>query len=178
VTDGVGQQLKKIGSRFAFEFFLEIWKPRIIETLREWLSGVSVEDLRKVVSEDKFPDTGSLNLSAVTPYAEYLEKISVERVLEDYLAPARPDLVQELQEMGMQGATWLVKFRLHLLEQVKRAGEEVKTDLVQATCDACGKSWPVPRAEFDSIEECPFCHTRKDEPPAGKVDNNLLKNDN
>ena len=166
----VMHSLKKVGSRFAFEYFLEVWKPKVVEALRKWLARYTVEDITKMVSRGRFPDTSKLDLSALTDYAEHLEKISIERLVEDFLAPARPDLIQALQEMGMPGAKWLVKLRLHLIDKIKRGEKPTeaslpKEDIVIATCDACAKSWPVPRAEFDSIKECPFCGHGKDEAP-------------
>lgn len=157
MSDGMLKQVKKVGSRFAFEFFLEVWHDRLVEMLRKWLATIAVEDIRRMVRGGKFPDTSDLNLGAADDYLEYLEKISTERLFEEYLAPARPDLAQAIQELGMPGARWLVKLREHLLDQVRHR-VPVKQDIVQATCDNCGKSWPVPRAEFASITECPFCH--------------------
>ena len=172
MSDGVGQSLKKVGSRFAFEYFLEIWKPRLIEMQRKWLAAVTVEDVKRMVKRGKFPDSAGLNFGAVRDYYEYLEKISTERLFEDYIAPARPDLAQAIQEMGMPGAQWLVKLRDHLMKQAKGPGvlstEEtqvspMKEDIVQALCDVCDKSWPVPRDEFDKIESCPFCGHKQGE---------------
>jgi len=163
MSDGIAQQFKKVGSRFAFEFFLEVWQPKLIEMLRKWLSTVTVEDLQKMVKRGKFPDPAGLNLGAVQDYIEYLEKMSTERLFEDYIAPGRPDLAQAIQEMGMPGAQWLVKLRQYLLNQVRGVAKTVKQDIVQAKCDACGKSWPVPRAEFKDITECPFCHHKQGE---------------
>jgi len=172
MSDGMVKQFKKVGSHFAFEFFLEVWKDKLVEMFREWLSPITVEDVQKMVKRGKFPDTQDLDFSGVKDYTEYVEKISTERLFEDYLAPARPDLSQAIQEMGMTGAQWLVKLRGHLLSQVKSEAKPdneataspVKGDIVEASCDACGKKWPVLRSEFNSIEECPFCHAGKDEP--------------
>jgi len=160
------QQVKKVGSRFAFEFFLEVWKEKLVEVLRKWLSSVTVEDLKKMVKRGKFPDTAGINFGGVQDYIEYLEKMSTERLFEDYIAPARPDLAQAIQGMGMPGAQWLVKLRQHLLNQVRKVAKPVKQDMVSAKCDSCGKSWPVPRDEFDKIESCPFCgHKQGEEIP-------------
>ena len=163
MSDGIAQQFKKVGSRFAFEFFLEVWQPKLIEMLRKWLSTVTVEDLQKMVKRGKFPDPAGLNFGAVQDYIEYLEKMSTERLFEDYMAPARPDLAQSIQELGMPGAQWLVKLRQYLLAQARGVTKTVKQDIVQAKCDACKKSWPVPRAEFKDITECPFCHHKQGE---------------
>lgn len=163
MSDGMVQQLKKVGSRFAFEFFLEVWKERFVEMLRKWLSSVTVEDMQKMVKRGKFPDTEGLNFGAVQEYLEYVEKMSANRLFEEYLAPARPDLAQAIQEMGMSGAQWLVKLREHLLDQIRQVTKPVKKDMVQATCDSCRKSWPVPREEFDKIESCPFCGHKQGE---------------
>ena len=163
MSDGMVQQVKKVGSRFAFEFFLEVWKEKLVEMLRKWLSSVTVEDLQKMVKRGKFPDPAGLNFGAVQDYIEYLEKMSTERLFEEYIAPARPDLAEAIQEMSMPGAQWLVKLRQHLLDQVRKVAKPVKQDIVQAKCDACGKSWPVPRDEFDKIESCPFCGHKQGE---------------
>ena len=172
MSDGMLNQFKKAGSRFAFEFFLEVWKEKLVEMLRKWLSSVTVEDLQKMVKRGKFPDTQGLDFSGVKDYTEYVEKISTERLFEEYIAPARPDLAKAIQEMGMPGAQWLVKLRGHLLSQVKGPGvlstEEnqvspTKEDIVQALCDVCDRSWPVPRDEFDKIESCPFCGHKQGE---------------
>ena len=160
---GIGEQFKKVGSRFAFEFFLEVWQPKLVEMLRKWLLSVTIEDLNRMVKRGKFPDTTGLNLGAVQEYYQYLEKISTERLFEEYIAPARPDLAQAIQELGMPGAQWLVKLRQHLLYDTKSFTKPVKQDLVQATCDNCRKSWPVPRDEFDKIESCPFCGHKQGE---------------
>ena len=172
MSDGMLNQFKKVGSRFAFEFFLEVWQEKLVEMLRKWLSSVTIEDIQKMVKRGKFPDTAGLNFGGVHEYVEYLEKISTERLFEDYIAPARPDLAQAIQEMGMPGAQWLVKLRDHLMKQAKGSGilstEEtqvspMKEDIVQALCDVCDKSWPVPRDEFDKIESCPFCGHKQGE---------------
>lgn len=169
MSDGMLQQFKKVGSRFAFEFFLEVWKDKLVAMLKDWLSSYTVEDVQKMVKRGKFPDTESLDFSGLKDYTEYLEKISTERLFEDFIAPARPDIAQAIQEMGMPGAQWLVKLRTQLWNKVIGTGEgtsspAVKEDLVQATCDVCKKSWPVPRSEFESIKECPFCGAGADEP--------------
>lgn len=171
---GVVDDLKKIGSRFAFEYFLEVWKDRLIALLRNWLSKYTVDDIKRMVRRSKFPDTNDLNLISLRPHLEHLEKISTERLFEDYVAPARPDLAQTIQEMGMPGARWLVELREYLFTQIRGSGSTEKRDLVTATCDNCHKSWPVARAEFASIKECPFCGHGKDEPASGEDANKTI----
>ncbi|MBA7607048.1 hypothetical protein ES703_14200 [subsurface metagenome] len=66
----------------------------------------------------------------------------------------------------MPGAEYLAKLRLRLIELVKQPEKALakstdyksKEKMKLATCDKCGKSFPVPEAEASSIEECPFCH--------------------
>lgn len=168
----VKETLKKIGSRFAFEYFLEVWKPKLVDALRNWLKRYTVEDIQKMVSRGRLPDTSKLEFGGLSDYVEYVEKISIERLVEDFLAPARPDIIQAIQDMGMPGAKWLVKLRLHLLNRIRQGVKSESTtpkeDIAMATCDACGQSWPVARSEFDAIKECPFCHTESDKqsPPS------------
>jgi len=163
MAEGIFQQLKSVGSHFAFEYFLEIWKPKLIEMLREWLSGYTADEIKKMVRKGTFPDTSNLNFGAVQGYYEYIEKITALRLLEEYLLPARPDLVEAVTRMGIPGANWIVKLRQKLLDQIKGYVKQEKQDIVQAVCDKCGKSWPVPREEFDKIEACPFCGHKQGE---------------
>ena len=152
------EQLKKFGGDFAIEFFLEVWKPKIIVGLREWLESYTPEQIRKMVSQGKFLDVRRINFSVASDYLEHIEVISAEELFKDFFIPARPDLAETLLDIPAdRGIRWFEKLRQHLLDQVKEAAESVKQDIILAKCDACGKSWPVPREEFDTIESCPFC---------------------
>jgi len=161
----VKNSLKKFGSRFAFEFFIETMHKQIVEALRKYLKGLEPKDITAMVSEGRFPPLEKLDFTAVSDNAEHFEKISLVRHME-LIAEARPDLATAIQDMGMAGAEYLAKLRLHLIELVKHPEKALakstdykpKEKMVQATCDKCGKSWPVPEAEASSIEECPFCH--------------------
>jgi len=163
----VMDSLKKIGNRFAFEYFLEVWKPKLIEALKKWLARYTVEDVQKMVARGRFPDTSKFDFSPAAEYVQYIEKIPIGRLVEDFLMPARPDLIEALQEMGMPGAKWLVKLRVHLLDKIKQGGKTEaatpKEDIVMAACDVCGKSWPVKKDEAESVTKCPFCGRGKDE---------------
>jgi hypothetical protein len=164
MTDGIMQAFKKVSGHFAFEFFIEVWNKRIIEALQEWLKGYTPEKMEQLARQGKFPDLQDLDFSVVRNYLEYLEDISAERLFVDFLIPARPDIAEALLNMSAnKGVKWFQKLRDHLLDRV-RGAVPAEADIVQAVCDNCGKSWPVPRSEFDSIKECPFCHTGKDEP--------------
>jgi len=161
----VKKRLKKFGSRFAFEFFVEMMHEQIVKALRKYLRGLGPKDIIAMVNEGRFPSVEHLDLTAVSDNAEHFEKISLVRLME-FIAEARPDLATAIQDMGMPGAQYLAKLRLHLIELVKHPEKALakstdyksKEKMKQATCDQCGKSWPVPEAEASSIEECPFCH--------------------
>ena len=166
----VKKQLSKFGSRFAFEFFIETMHERIVEALRKYLRRLEPKDITAMVSDGRFPPLEKLDLTAVSDNAENFEKISLVRLME-FIAEARPDLATAIQDMGMPGAEYIAKLRLHLIDQIKHPEKALakSTDykseekMKQATCDQCGKSWPVPEAEASSIEECPFCGAGKDE---------------
>jgi len=123
-----------------------------------------------MVSEGRFPPLEKLDLTAVSDNAENFERISLVRLME-FVAEARPDLATAIQDMGMPGAEYLAKLRLCLIEQVKHPEKALakstdyksKEKMKLATCDKCGKSWPVPEDKAASIEECPFCHAGKEE---------------
>ena len=171
----VKKRLGKFGGRFAFEFFVEMMHEQIVKALRKYLRGIEPKDMTAMVNEGRFPSLEKLDLTAVSDNAENFEKISLVRLME-FVAEARPDLATAIQDMGMPGAEYLAKLRLHLIEQVKHPEKklaksteyEPKGKMKLATCDKCGKSFPIPEAEASSIEECPFCHAGKEE---GAIDN-------
>jgi len=173
------EALKKIGSKWLFEFFLEQFHDQIVEGLKKVLAPYTEADIRRMVRKKIFPDVPPELFQAASQYAEYLETITVERLVEEFLGPARPDLIAAIESMDMSGAQWLVALRNHLINCIKEPGKapiqhRERKDMVMATCDICGKSWPVPREEFGSIEECPFCHAGKDE----TIDNGASSGDN
>jgi len=171
----VKKRLGKFGGRWAFEFFVEMMHERIVKALRKYLRGIEPKDITAMVSEGRFPPLEGLDLTAVSDDAENFEKISLVRLM-DFIAEARPDLATAIQDMGMPGAEYLAKLRLHLIDQIKHPEKalaksteyKAKEKMKLATCDSCGKSWPVPEDKASSIEECPFCHAGKDE---GGIDN-------
>ena len=160
----VKKRLGKFGGRFAFEFFVEMMHERIVKALHKYLRGIEPKDIPAMVSEGRFPSLEKLDLTMVSDNAENFEKISLVRLME-FIAEARPDLATAIQDMGMPGAEYLAKLRLHLIELVKHPEKPLakSTDykseekMKRATCDNCGKSWPVPEAEASSIDKCPFC---------------------
>ena len=172
----IKKRAKKAASSWAFWFFVEMGHDQIIKGLREYLASMHPEDIPRMVKKGEFPPLEDLDFSAVGDNIEQLEQVPLFSPNDDgdppglveYLAEARPDLVKAIQKMGMQGAEYLVQLRLHLLDLIKHPEKplaesteyetKVEEGMVQATCDQCGKSFPVPKAEADSIKECPFCH--------------------
>lgn len=160
----IKKSLSKFGSRFAFEFFIETMHERIVEALRKYLRRLEPKDIPAMVSEGRFPLLEKLDFTAVSGNAEHFEKISLLRLTE-FIAEARPDLAAAIQDMGMPGAEYLAKLRLRLIELVKYPEKALakSTDykseekMKLATCDQCGKSFPIPEAEASSIDKCPFC---------------------
>ena len=163
------RRAKKFGSRFAFEFFVEVMHDQIVEALQKYLSSIQPEDIRSMVRKSRFP-LEKLDFTVLGDNIEHLEKISLVRLME-FVAEARPDLATAIQDMGMPGAKYIAKLRLHVLDQIKHPEKELaksteyapKGKMKLATCDKCGNSWPVPEAEAASIVECPFCKAGKEE---------------
>ena len=162
----IKKSLVKAGTSFAFWFFVEVMHDAIIKGLRDYLTPIKPEDIPRMVRKGEFPPLESLDFSAVGDNVEHLEKISLVTLVE-YLAEARPDLVKAILDMDKRGAEYLAKLRLHLLKLVKHPEKplaestkyEPKGEMVKATCDQCGRSFAVPKAEAETIKECPFCHT-------------------
>lgn len=164
------RRLGKFGGRFAFEFFIETMHGQIVKGLRKYLAGIQPDDIPGMVSEGRFPPLEKVDFSAVSDNAEHFEKISLVRLME-FVAEARPDLATAIQDRGMPGARYIAKLRLHLLDQLKHPEKALaksteyqpKGEMKLATCDKCGKSFPIPEAEASSIVECPFCHAGNEE---------------
>jgi len=166
MTIKVSQRVKRFASRYAFEFFLEVMHDSIIEGFKKYLSPINPEDVRRMVREGTFPPTENVDFSAVTDHADFLEGIGELRLMEDFLAKARPDLAKAIIDMDAAGAEWVVKLRQHLLEKVRHPEAELakstdyvpKKDTVLLTCDKCKKQWPVAKDQAAAVKECPFCH--------------------
>ncbi len=161
----VKKRLVKAGSSFAFWFFVEMMHDEIVKSLRKYLASIQPEDIPRMVRKGEFPPVEDLDFSPVSDYSEHLEKIPLVTLVE-YLAEARPDLVKAVQDLDKRGAEYLAKLRLHLLDLVKHPEKPLaestkyapkEEELVRATCDKCGKSWAVPKAEASSLDKCPFC---------------------
>ena len=160
----VKKSLVKAGSSFAFWFFVEIMHDNLVKSLREYLASIQPEDIPRMVRKGEFPPLEHLDFSALTGNVEHLEKIPLVTLVE-YLAEARPDLVKAIQDMDKRGAEYLAKLRLHLLDLVKHSEKalgksteyKAKGEMAKATCDKCGKSWPIPKEQAASIDKCPFC---------------------
>lgn len=158
------RRLGKLGSRFAFEFFVEAMHDQIIEGLRKYLDGIQPDDIPGMVRKGHFPPPEKLDFTTLGDNIEHLEKISLVRLME-FLAEARPDLATAIQDRGMPGAKYIAKLRLHLLDQIKHPEKELaksidykpEEKMKLATCDNCGKSWPIPETEASSLDKCPFC---------------------
>lgn len=167
---GIKEEFKKIGSRFMFEFFLEVFHDRLIEAFREFLAGYTPERIKEMVVKGEFPYIPPDNLVSVKGYEQYLERIKPERFA-DALQEARPDLAQALEEMDMEGGLYIIKLCDHYLNLIAHPEkaepkllEGLPKEMMEAVCEECGKSWPVIREEFSNIKECPFCHIGKDNP--------------
>ncbi|MBA7468314.1 hypothetical protein ES705_15623 [subsurface metagenome] len=170
LTKRAKKRLGKLGSRWAFEFFIETKRDQIVKGLRKYLAGIQPDDIPEIVRKGRFPPLEKVDFTAVSDNAEHFEKISLVRLMK-FVAEARPDLAAAIQDRGMPGAKYIAKLRLHLIELVKQPEKalgksteyEPKGKMKLATCDNCHKSWPVPEAEVASIKECPFCGHKQGE---------------
>lgn len=153
--------ITKFGSRFAFEFFLETMHGPMINGLREYLRDIKAEDIPDMVKKEKFPPLDHLDLSFVGENIEHIGKISLVRLVE-FIAEARPDLIEAIQNRGEAGAAYLAKLRQHMLNRIKGAEFKPEQDMVIVTCDKCKRQIPMPRDKAANLTECPFCHA-----PAG-----------
>lgn len=152
----IKRNLRKFGSRFAFELFIETMHDVIINGLRNYLRSIQPEDIPGMVGQKKYPPLEDLDLSVVGENIEHIEKISLLRLVE-FIAEARPDLAQAIQDTGAAGAEYIVNLRQHILSRIKRAEFKPEKGVKLACCDKCGRKWPVKEEDANSITKCPFC---------------------
>jgi len=158
------QKLGEFGSRLAFETYVALMHDQIVGALRGYLAPLKPDGLRRMVQKGEFPPLGMVSSLGEGHNIEYLKGITTLRVVE-YLAEARPDLAQVIADLDIQGARYMKDLRQLLLELVSHPEKslaesteyETKQDMAKATCDQCGKSWPVPKDEAAAIDKCPFC---------------------
>ena len=157
---------KKIGSRFAFFFFLEVFHDKLVKQFREVLEGITPQDIKDMVQKHQYPYIPPEGFRSMEGYEKYIVRIKVGYIAE-MIGEARPDLAQALLDMGMEGGLYIHELRAHLIELVLHPEKAMAAspefveykpqDMVLAKCQECEKTWPVPRADFDKIEACPFC---------------------
>ena len=166
----IKKNLGKFGNRFLFEFVLEEAHDSIIQGFKKYLSSIRVEDVPSMVSKGQFPSLEHLDLSFVGDNVEYIEAISVLRLME-FIAEARPDLAKAIQK-AETGAEYMVKLHRQIINKLKHSieGKEFKPeeDTVLVHCDKCDKKWPVKRDEAGAIKKCPFCGAGGDEEQESK----------
>jgi hypothetical protein len=158
------EHAKKFANRFIFELYLVNAHNEIIEGLQKWLLPFTTDDIRKMIETETYPPLQPAEFAAATPYAEFLEHIDEQRLLEA-IAEARPDIMKVIEEMGYQGVLYILKLRAYMLECVKDPSKAQASpapalqeeELVKAVCEECGRSWPVKKEEFAKITVCPFC---------------------
>ena len=166
-------KLGKFGGRFAFEFFLQTIHGVIIEGLKRYLSTTQAEDITGMIQECRFPPIARLDLSAVGDNLSHLEKISLLRLMK-FIAEARPDLAEAIQDQGQAGADYMAKLREYLLDGVRQPAKDSEfipeKDTAIAHCDKCDNKWPVSKEELLELKVCPFCGDgaadKKETPPA------------
>jgi len=166
------ERFKKVGSRWAFELYIEAFYDNIIEGFRKFLVGYTPEDIPRLVDKNEYPYIDPRYFESVRGYEKFLEKISADR-LGEALVKARPDLAEALLATGARGGIYIHKLRAHLLkmlihpEKAHEQGDALpKAPLRKMkllTCENCGQSWPVPEDEAAKVTKCPFCDVGRDE---------------
>ncbi len=152
-------------SEFLFWMIYESSKPKIVATLRKWLQPFTPQAVREMVLAGTFPNVEPEILLGAQGFDGYLAKIKADELI-DFLAEARPDLMQAIAECGNEkGGAWIMALREHLLHVIAEPEAQLgesrelppQQPMKQAKCTNCGKTWPVLESEFSKIEACPFC---------------------
>jgi len=155
---------KEIGSEFAFHMAIEISKPDIVKGFREWLSGFTIQEFKEMILKGEMPPVSGDMFSNAAPYVKYMEGFSVFDLFE-FVGEASPELFKMIQDMGAQGANYLVTLRQYLLDCCKHPEKAPAVvpdagkapEMVSVTCDKCGKKFVVKKSEVATLEKCPFC---------------------
>ncbi len=159
-------KLKEAGGEFAFYWALEIMKPDIVKGFREWLNKYNLEDFFAMIKKGEMPPVTSDMFARVTDKTKYLRKITPLELCE-FLAEASPPIMDLIQNMGQDGANYIIKLREYLLDccenpenapVIAEGGAEKPPEMAKITCDSCKKSWMVKKEEVASVKACIFCH--------------------
>lgn len=168
IPEKLKKKAKKFGSRLAFEFFLEVMHPQILEAFKKYLADFSPASIREMVIKKTFPPMDKFDFTQVQGWDEHLSKIGPVRMMK-FLAEARPDLAQVIQDSSMDGANWVALLRQELLSRVKQPEKDMASsrdyakeqkkeeETVLVTCDKCDKKFSVPKDKVQTIDKCPLC---------------------
>lgn len=165
-VDIIKRKAKNFGTQWFFNMYVEMNRKQIVARIRKMMESIKTEDVVPNVEKGIYPPIPANLFSELTEYYDRIKEISPVTFAE-FVAEARPDIYQQLEGMGEAGATYMANLRGNFLECVKNPEKapvtaadlaaKKKSDVVNAVCDKCGKSWPVVKAEFANIKECPFC---------------------
>lgn len=162
---GFWDVLKDTGKELAFTAAVEYYKPKIIEGLRDWLKAYSKDELKAMIIRGELPQIPPDVFAEAHGWADYIVKIPIEEVFMELLVPARPEVVQIIQETGQAGSDYIAKLYYYLIDCVKDpegaqvAASGPKAKIVDVTCSECKKSFPIAEDKVKTLTECPLCHT-------------------
>jgi hypothetical protein len=149
----------------AFFIFLRLQRGNLIKGFRGWLGQNSLEELKVMIKQGKYPAVKSDWVAACVEFKDGIESIPFEMFFE-FIAEANPELADYINSLGREGGKYLGGLRacfLDLLEHPEKVpmdtpDTEVPT-MITVSCDHCNNKWTVKENEVDNVKECPFCHT-------------------
>ncbi|MDD4985818.1 MAG: hypothetical protein PHQ43_08520 [Dehalococcoidales bacterium] len=167
----------KKGTRFAnvamFEMFLETNYPAFIRIIKESISSISPDDIKRMIRDDEYPEMPLQTYKTLQGYAEYVNRIDVKRLWKA-ITLARPDLADAIDQAN--GYHWFVRFRQRLLQGIaaghpiaNRIGES-SVGMVGVTCDKCHKTTVMKITEASKLTACPFCGASASDPPSPETE--------
>lgn len=172
-VDIIKRKAKNFGTQWVFNMYVVMNRKQIVARIRKMMESIKTEDVVPNVEKGIYPPIPANLFSDLSEYYDRIKAIPLITEDDDklsfakFVAEARPDIHQQLEGMGEAGATYMANLRGNFLECVKNPEKapvtaadltaKKKSDMVNAVCDKCGKSWPVLKAEFSKIKECPFC---------------------
>lgn len=115
---------KKLGSRtgkgFLIEMYMEYYPQEVAKRLKIMLdtAGITREDVRRFVVDNQalpIPEKAFVNMQGLE---DYLATIKPGRVFK-WLLEARPDLAEELINLGDVGAEYIVKLKKFIIDSIK-----------------------------------------------------------
>ena len=157
-----------IGKKFITELSLEYKHDTILAAVYEFCKPMTPATLKQFIEHGKPPSNLASLISFLSGYKELVKEYSIKALAEKFaelICEARPDLEETFYNLGDQSGAWLFGCAELIRNRVLNPSQFMENDepeIVEISCDNCGKSMRISRSDAEALKQCPFCGTKED----------------